>query len=316
VSTPLFPQEIYLLERYSSVEYFDAMRRAWEAMLDHIEDCMARFMTQLPPDYRSRPQPLQPDIVWGQRVIPNFRNTSLVLDDGFIKLTHGDAQGLFAASGIVEGVRGQRDFSADWMDEVTPGAAARHEALLYAAHDYAINVSTTAQAGWVTTVLSTDYSDQFQGPLNPPAAWPRYQLDSAVRVASDDAVPESGVYLPDVDDSCAQFLMAGMQAPDAPVGFDGQQYISKTAVLWTRVRRVEGQTIADGLTDLSAATKVRQSARVPGGDVCPSTGWWFTPSKADSRRYFKQGEVFPIVEGSEYGATFWQWDIDQTQPKL
>lgn len=316
MSSPLFPQEIYLLERYSSVEYFDAMRSAWEAMLTHLEDSLSLFMMQLPPNYRSRPLPTQPDIVWGQRVIPNFRQTALHLDDGFIKLTHGDADGLFAAVGVTGGVRGQRDFSSDWLNEVSPDAAARYEELLYAAHAYAINITATATAGWVATVLSTNYSDELQGPLNPPATWPRYHLDSAVQVKTHDLVPESGIYLPAISDSCAQFLIAGRSAPSAAVGFDGQQYVSKSPTLWTRVRRVEGESVSDPLADLSAATEVRQSARVPGGDVCPRSGWWFTPSKAASRRYFSQGEAFPIVEGSEYGVTFWQWDVDQSHPQL
>ena len=54
---------------------------------------------------------------------------------------------------------------------------------------------------------------------------------------------------------------------------------------------------------------------VPAGEPCPETGWWFTPAKADSRRYFKQGETMPDV-GGDYGATFWQWSPDQSAPSL
>lgn len=57
-------------------------------------------------------------------------------------------------------------------------------------------------------------------------------------------------------------------------------------------------------------------ASVPGGQPCPQTGWWLTPAKASSRRYFKVGEVMPAVQGSDYGSTFWQWDVDQSAPKL
>jgi hypothetical protein len=56
--------------------------------------------------------------------------------------------------------------------------------------------------------------------------------------------------------------------------------------------------------------------RVEGGMLCPRTGWWFTPAKAKSRHYFKAGELMPVVEGSDYGSTFWQWDVDQSVPKL
>jgi hypothetical protein len=57
-------------------------------------------------------------------------------------------------------------------------------------------------------------------------------------------------------------------------------------------------------------------SNVPGGQPCPKAGWWFTPATANSRRYFQAGEVMPIIEGSRYGATFWQWDVDQSSPKL
>ncbi len=55
---------------------------------------------------------------------------------------------------------------------------------------------------------------------------------------------------------------------------------------------------------------------VPGGEPCPQAGWWLTPAKVGSRRYFKTSEVMPIIKGSSYGSTFWQWDIDQSSPKL
>ena len=61
----------------------------------------------------------------------------------------------------------------------------------------------------------------------------------------------------------------------------------------------------------SAAT-----GRVEGGQPCPQSGWWFTPAKVKSRRYFKADELMPVIEGSDYGSTFWQWDIDQSAPTL
>ncbi len=51
------------------------------------------------------------------------------------------------------------------------------------------------------------------------------------------------------------------------------------------------------------------------GNPCPEVGWWFTPAQANSRRYFKQGEVMPSV-GGDYGLTFWQWSPDQSAPTL
>ncbi|NKA33309.1 PoNe immunity protein domain-containing protein [Ralstonia pseudosolanacearum] len=59
----------------------------------------------------------------------------------------------------------------------------------------------------------------------------------------------------------------------------------------------------------------RLSLRCEAGQPCPKSGYWMTPAKAGSRRYFQQGEVMPVV-ASDYGSTIWQWDSDQSDPKL
>lgn len=59
----------------------------------------------------------------------------------------------------------------------------------------------------------------------------------------------------------------------------------------------------------------KQHPNVPANQPCPESGWWFTPAKADSRRYFKQGDIMPSL-GGDYGQTFWQWASDQSVPTL
>ncbi|MET3231175.1 UNVERIFIED_ORG: hypothetical protein ABIC54_003371 [Burkholderia sp. 1263] len=46
---------------------------------------------------------------------------------------------------------------------------------------------------------------------------------------------------------------------------------------------------------------------VRGGSPCPEAGWWHTPAKAGSRRYFEAGEIMPAIEGSPWGETYWHW---------
>lgn len=53
-----------------------------------------------------------------------------------------------------------------------------------------------------------------------------------------------------------------------------------------------------------------QMLRVPGGLTCPRSGFWFSPASQDSARNFVIGELMPIFEQSEYGATIWQWVSD------
>jgi hypothetical protein len=51
--------------------------------------------------------------------------------------------------------------------------------------------------------------------------------------------------------------------------------------------------------------------RAEGGQQCPTTGFWFTPAGKDSRRHFQQGDIMPVFDGSQYGATIWQWSEQQ-----
>lgn len=58
-ATPLNPQEIFLIERYTSDEYFWLMREAWADMVKLGYECLDIFMRNLPADYRKRPLPLK-----------------------------------------------------------------------------------------------------------------------------------------------------------------------------------------------------------------------------------------------------------------
>jgi hypothetical protein len=59
--------------------------------------------------------------------------------------------------------------------------------------------------------------------------------------------------------------------------------------------------------DIAGADASTGPLRCPAGQPCPREGFWVTPAKTNSRRYFHAGEVMPDV-GSDYGATIWQWD--------
>ncbi|MFZ6648914.1 PoNe immunity protein domain-containing protein [Undibacterium sp. TJN25] len=58
--------------------------------------------------------------------------------------------------------------------------------------------------------------------------------------------------------------------------------------------------------------EVSEIGRVQGGQACPAEGYWETPARANSRHFFKQGEVMPTFEGANYGATIWQRSVDQS----
>ena len=329
--TPLIPQEVYLLERYSSPEYFAPMRDQWEAMVQHVERCLEVFMEHLPPDYRRRGLPDQPDIVWGERVLPNFRSTQQNLYRAYINLSHGDLSALGAAWGVTGGHRGQTEYWAGWMDEphvtaVIPNAQDVYHQLLSASQQRASNIARTHDRVWSSGALTNRYNRSARGPLDPPERWPFYQLNPEFRVTEGKKVPKSGIYLPDADKSCPAALAEGDDWLDCKVLLrmeemldqDGNKYGENPvtewrASGWTLIERVPGETIP---FDAGLGTIESKPGRVPAGESCPRTGWWQTPAKAGSRRHFRQGERFPKIEDSDYGDTFWLWAQDQSDPML
>ncbi|WP_460823551.1 hypothetical protein [Lysobacter olei] len=81
------------------------------------------------------------------------------------------------------------------------------------------------------------------------------------------------------------------------------QFVSRESTRWILVERAPGEAVANGLSDLLDASPTAVS-RVAAGTTAPRTGWWFSPVKENSRRYFKRGDTFPEIEGNAYGATF------------
>jgi hypothetical protein len=313
MATPLIPQEIYLLEQFCSLERFGKMRDAWAEMLKHAEDCLQRFMRQLPPDYRSRPLPQQPDMVWGDRVLPNFRNTLRGLNDGYIRLSHGDLSALGYANGVTGDLRGQgMDYPEDWMDEVEPGAADKFSELVRVAHRFAKPIMHTSNNTWSEGSLTARYVAVFpKEPLNAPSTWPVYRLDTAVRVKSGERTPRTGIYLPDVDHGFPALLLkangiAGeAREASVPTSIDASGY---KLTVWTLVERVadSGGGIP-GAEDAAAAAADQASSRCEAGNPCPREGWWVTlAASANNRRHFKTGELMPDLHNKDI-ATIWYW---------
>ena len=205
----IISKEIFLIERYISLDYFSRLRDIWEGMVKHVDVCLNNFVTALPADYRNLPLPEQPDIVWGNRVIPNFRNTLQSLNDGVILLSHGDFSGLNCAHGPLNDFKGQLDFWSGWMNETDE---VRYSELLHKAVQMASNITATESASWSPGDLSSDYHEESRGALEPPVNWSMYQSNAKISVASGSKVAVSGIYIPDIENSCAEFLNANYRS--------------------------------------------------------------------------------------------------------
>lgn len=315
--TPLIPQEIYLLERYSSLAHFGPMRDAWAAMVKAGDDALAEFMKHLPLDYRNRPLHQQPDAVWGERVLPNLRWTLDGLNNGYLQLAAGDLGALKSSGNVLMAEASMwRDYMNDWMPEPYQTTFNEQGSL---ASEPASNIHFTSFGGWKQGSLTTRYNDASRGRLDPPASWPTYRLNASVKVRSGKKVPQTGIYLPEADDSCAQVMVQDHEAWDANIGYDPStmQRFSTQATTWTLVERVadSGGGIPGGRAGtVASASGNTMRMRCEAGQPCPSEGFWFTPAKVGSRRHFKAGEVMPKFK-SDYGATIWQWDQNQDPRK-
>lgn len=312
MSAPLIPQEIYLLERYSSLEYYGELRDYFAACVKAAEDALEEFMRHLPADYRAQPLHMQPDIVWGERVIPNMQWALKGLIDGYIDLSHGDWDALGMAGNVTTTfVSISRDYSSDWMPEPFER---RFDQAWSEASVRASNINITSMSQWTAGDLSFEFHEDDRGPLLAPPSWPVYRLNPQVRVKTDERVPRNGIYLPDLEGACAQVQIEGYTATQASVRqppkdprYTGNSRL-KFDTTWTLVERIadSGGGIP-GATDPDAAgIRLRCAA----GEACPRTGWWFTPAGAGARRHAQQGERMPSV-GGDYGLTIWQWDERQ-----
>jgi hypothetical protein len=317
MATPLNPQEIFLIERYTSDDYFWEMREAWAEMVKLANQCLHIFVGNLPPDYRRRQLPYQHDVVWGERILPNFQSGLDSLNRCWIMLSRHDKRGLNGGASVHSNISGYvRDYNAELMREppvmaAIPDAEARFEALMTEAGRHATNMDASVDGAWTQGCLTDRSNADARGALDAPPTWPIYRLNEKVRVRTGDEVKVSGIYLPDADGSIPAYMIAGfMPAHHARVGYnpDTQWEREQVATTWTLVERAanSGGGTPGAQDTMTAGLRLRAAA----GETCPRTGWWVTPAATNSRRRFQTGDVMPDHQ-SDYGATIWQWDIRQ-----
>ncbi|NRD71413.1 hypothetical protein HQR03_12810 [Psychrobacter okhotskensis] len=293
------PQEIYLLERYSSPAYFKEMRDAFATMLEAAEYALELFVNDLPFDYRTRPINRQPDIVWGERVLPNLRDTLDSLNIGYQELLNGDLIAIRYGGNVESDFRAiSMDYDTDWMPEQQQ---LDYEKWRQEASLRAFNMEITSYFGWCIGDLMEDYSTESRGPLNPPESWPIYRLNPQYSVELDEVVPVAGIYVPSRADASAQVLLDGMLANEAYVGYDPEtmQAVGMAPVTWMLVER-----IADSGGDSQNVAPKR--LRCESGKPCPQTGHWWSPSSKDVK-HFEAGDIMPKMKRLEW-KTIWYFN--------
>ena len=84
------PKVAYLLEQFSSLEFFETMRNNYHLFLDGLEELFEIYMHNLPYNLRDLPLPEQADINWSGTVLPNLRETMDRINYAYAKLKSGD----------------------------------------------------------------------------------------------------------------------------------------------------------------------------------------------------------------------------------
>lgn len=295
------PQEIYLLERYSSAEYFKELIEAFQQTLDAAERALDLFMSDLPYNYRDRHISEQPDVVWGEHVLPNFRSTIQSLSFAYKRLLEGDLSALQYAGNVMTDFRAQRvDYWPDWMDEHNLELFDQWQAK---ANQVAMNISTTIFGGWPMGSLSYRYNLDSRGSLNLSHSLPVYRLNPFIYIKTGETVPKDGIYLPLIEEASAQLLLKGHDAQEALVGLDpdSPQYDHEEPAEWFFVERVADE-------GGSLATIETTSLKAYAGESCLYSGNWWSPANQSQSRYFAKGEIFPKLE-SAWGETIWYLEV-------
>jgi len=313
--------EVYMLEKYSSLDYFVELRDQWEVLLRHVENCLESYMKNLPSQYRSQPLPEQPDIVWGHRVLPNFRDTMQALNEGVILISHHDYIGLHHAWGVRGDHKGQMDYSTSWMANEDER---KYRKLLEEAVIYARNICITEGGDWNPLDLLNHY--KISRDFSHPASLPAYRVDKNIFVVSGEKIKRTGIYMPNVRHSCAEFL--SIRYDEAPLAkvyngtrdikdltsgekWDEELILEERRCTWYLVERIADSDNARSSNALLIEEAALSSTRrLASGEVCQEAGFYFTPARPESRRYFDKGDVMPTFDAA-YGNTIWQWDSDQ-----
>ena len=242
----IVPTDIFLLETFSSVEYLAELRDTWGEMIEHLDKCLARFVKDSPGYRWWWPFSQQPDGVWSDRVLPNFRSSHAALVSGVIALSHGDPDGLYSAHGPHNDFHGQKEYSDAWLTKADLG---RYGDSLAKSSKMAGNIAATIEPYWSPGDL-----DDFQkllAPVTIPVSMPAYRLNKSVTVKTGDRPPRIGVYVPDKEHSIAAFITTGKPAPDATVvigvedvcddhgvKYAEQPELEEQSCVWTLIERV------------------------------------------------------------------------------
>ena len=329
----LHPQEIFLLERYTSLERVQKLYDTWSDLVKSLRGALEIYMQNLPADIRSKELYQQPDITWGAEVIPYCEMFLSRMNEGCLLLKHNDLSGLKN-----NGLPGARFYDNFWNGWMSPKELDNFKKIREQASGLSSPIESSANKEWGEgrlTYMKNAEAPINLGPRNLPPRLPVYALDHEIRLEIGQPIKEPGIYLPDIDRTAANILLIGGDT-EARQGqklkkskwTDNKKYpyynwVKKAWVEtgWTMVKRIEGEYIdvpeegffPQGLQEeLYAWGEAQKEAEARdtrikafNGHPCPQAGLWHTAAQPGQHR-FEQGEIMPkvIADQVEPGTTF------------
>ncbi|AOE91679.1 hypothetical protein LBM341_03428 (plasmid) [Ralstonia solanacearum] len=171
------------------------------------------------------------------------------------------------------------------------------------------------------------------GIMSPPNPFPKHPVDIGERVSPGTPCPRTGVWVPKqwldgANDFSLAFCVQGQPMQPAYQVYWGKPLdvwadfpmpddddVEERSITLTETRAVDTTWYFVSQPTAQTVPASNLHLRCEAGQACPKSGYWITPAKSGSRRCFQQGTPMPEVI-SDYGSTIWQWDSDQSDPKL
>ncbi|NAR19636.1 hypothetical protein GPS63_15385 [Acinetobacter haemolyticus] len=305
------PKAAYLLEQFSSLEFFETMRNNYGLFLDSLEELFEIYMHNLPYNLRSLPYPEQADIQWGGAVLPNLRNTMDRIDSAYAKIKSGDFTYLRCTGEIRSNDKGLSEFSPHWMDNLPTAKVKQCWDHYSVAKSYASIISNTYPTYWNLDELVIDYpEDDIFHEINLvlPDSYPVYRVNPEIIVKSNEKVEKTGIYICEQDRKRIEFMAASEEESRgvgsvAATGMDPDTFETFYGdCAWILVERIADE---GGSSETIKAENLKGFA----GQICQRSGNWWSPANQLQSRYFEQGEVFPEIENNSWGETIWYLEV-------
>ncbi len=324
----LFPREIYLLEQFLSYDYYYKTVKLWEELIQYAEGLLVKYSAHLAPDHRAQHPSHQADYVWGTIVLPNFKGVLHHLVDGLDDLKEGFLPILRRMNGIRNALIAQwRNYPYDWMDHVEKGSAAIYKAKQDIVSIRANNTfiaSDYYDSQWdYKDLLKNDLYKRNVGIEYPPIL-PKYYLNPNISVKTDEPIMVTGFYRSTEPYSACKFLiheekMSAKHPEDWKLA-PAVQCFKTNPDLFTTPDTIENSEevettwiLVEKVVEEGDSSLVFNEERISqkGGEKVKKAGYWSTPAQPDTRLYFTQGAILPVLPEADWGEVYWYWDGDE-----